>query len=572
VRTSRFRPGRLGRHGLLLVVLFVGLTGVSWIVANPPGYAPDEPAHYTKALSVGHRVWVGQPGAYDIGPGFGPAQLGWINQAARVVEIQPNMAPDQLACSIFQPRRSAACLDHGVAPPDVVVPRLTYVGTYEPFLYLPAGLVMNRASNPKTAMLLGRMVTGGIAFTLLALAAAVLWLPGQRGYPLLGFLAATTPMVLFIASGLSPSGPEIGAAVCVTAVVLRLGRLEPPGPLVWLALGGAGAVLGCGRSFGPVYLLADVGLLVVQGGPRAAWRTVRKGGRLAAAAGVVMLLAVAADVAWGVVVQPHPSVTAGAVLSAVGRSILDVPHVLGQDVGSFGWADVAMPRGAYVVWGAVVLGLVVVAFSVGRPRQRVVLGLVLGGCLTGTVAIAAGVIHQTHFPMYGRYALPLWVMLPLTAGETVRANRQRLSAALDRRLLPAVAIAVSVVHFTGFYANARRYAVGDRGPLLFLGRSEWSPPGGAAVWVVVVGLGVLSLLAYGVTSVSAPLTTASESLPTTSGSRDGTLALEQVQPSGTGLQPRRQSDGADHLVTRQGPAPDDVGPVDRGGEDEHPPR
>lgn len=557
--------GRIAGHGVLLVVLFVGLTGVSWIVANPPGYAPDEPAHYTKAVSVGHRVWVGQPGAYDIGPGFGPEQLKWINQAARVVEIQPNMAPDQLACSIFQPRTSAACLDHGVAPPDVVVPRLTYVGTYEPFLYLPAGLVMNRASNPKTAMLLGRMVTGGIAFTLLALAAVVLWVPGQRGYPLLGLLAAITPMVLFIASGLSPSGPEIGAAICVAAVVLRLGRPEPPGALVWVALAGAGAVLACSRSLGPFYLLADLALLLVQRGPRAAWRTLRGGRRPAAGACAVVLLAVVADVAWGVAVQPHPTVKAADVLSSVGPSILEVPGVLAEDVGSFGWADVVMPRGAYVVWAAVVLALVVVAFAVGRRRERTVLGLVLAGCFTGTVAIAAGVIHQTHFPMYGRYALPLWVILPLTAGETIRAHRGRLSAAVDRRLLPGATIAVAAVHFTGFYTNVRRYAVGDRGPLFFLGRSEWSPPGGTTLWVVLFGLGVLSLLAYAVASAPA--------LPSAASGNGGpTLALEQVQPGRTGLQPRRQGHGADDVVTRQGAAPDDVGAVDRGGEDEHPPR
>ncbi len=94
--------------GLYLVAAFVLLVGVSWIVANPPGYTPDEPAHYTKAIGVGHRVWVGTPGAYDVGPGFGPAQLQWINQAARVVEIQPNMAPDGLACALFQPKMSAA--------------------------------------------------------------------------------------------------------------------------------------------------------------------------------------------------------------------------------------------------------------------------------------------------------------------------------------------------------------------------------------------------------------------------------------------------------------------------------
>ncbi len=520
-----------GRLGLYLVAAFVLLTGISWIVANPPGYAPDEPAHYTKAIAVGHRVWTGAPGAYDIGPGFGPAQLEWINKAARVVEIQPDMAPDQLACSIFQPRRSAACLDTGVPPPDVVVPRLTYVGTYEPFMYVLPGVVMNRAGDPQTATVLGRMVTGGIALILLVMAAAVLWVPGERGYSVLGFLAATTPMVLFIASGLSPSGPEIGAAVCVTAVVLRLGRSGPPTRFVWLAMAAGGAVLGCGRSLGPFYLLANVALLVAQAGPRGAWDRLRSGGRFAAAASTVVLLAVAANVGWGILVQPSPPFDPGSVLSSIGPAIRDIPGVLEQDVGRFGWADVRMPLAAVLAWGGVVVTLVALALLVGDRRQRVVLGVVIVGCFVGTVGIAAAVIYQTHFPMYGRYALPLWVIVPLTAGETVRSNLHRIPVGWSRRLLIGAAAVVGAVHFTGFYANARRYAVSDYGPIFFLGRSEWSPPGGASIWVGLVALGAVTLLAFATVSAD------DQARPPLLQHPDGTLALEQVEVGRSRLQP-----------------------------------
>ncbi|HEX2047722.1 MAG TPA: DUF2142 domain-containing protein [Acidimicrobiales bacterium] len=542
---------------------FVVLTGVGWIVANPPGYAPDEPAHYTKAIGVGHGVWVGAPGAYGVGPGFGPAQLEWINKAARVVEIQPNMAPDRFACSIFHPNESAACLDTNVPPPDVVVPRLTYVGTYEPFIYLPAGVVMNRAGDPETAMLLGRMVTGSIALALLVMAAAVLWTPGQRGYALVGLLGATTPMVLFIASGLSPSGPEIGAAICVTAAVLRLGRAEPPTRLVWVALAAGGAVLGCSRSLGPFYLLAIVAVFVVHAGPKRAWQVVRGGGWAAAVALAATGIGVAANVAWGLAVQPRPPFDLGRVLSAVWPSIKEVPEVLAQDVGRFGWADVDMPGVAYLAWGAVVVALVAVAVRVAGPRQRMVLALVIAGCLVGTVAIASAVIYQTSFPMYGRYALPLWVIVPLVAGETIRANRHRLTDASARRLLLGSTALMAGVHFTGFYANARRYAVGEDGPLFFLGRSEWSPPGGATLWVTVVALGALSVFLFGLVSATTP---------PPSGHVDGALSPEEVETGGVGLQPRREWDGADHVVAGQRPAAHDVGAVDRGGEHPHPPR
>ena len=550
-----------GALGLYLVCAFIVLSGVAWIVGNPPGYAPDEPAHYTKAIGVGHRVWVGTPGAYGIGPGFGPAQLQWINKATRVVEIQPNMAPDRLGCSIFQPKESAACLDTNVPPPDVVVPRLTYVGTYEPFIYFPAGVAMNRAGDPETAMLLGRLVTGSIALVLLVLASVVLWTPRERGYSLVGLLAATTPMVLFIASGFSPSGPEIGAAMCVTAVVLRLGRAEPPTRLVWFALAAGGAVLGCSRSLGPFYLLAIVGVFVVQGGPKRAWRVIREGGWVAAAAVAAAGIGVAANLAWGLAVQPSPPLDPGSVLSAVWPSIKEVPEVLAHDVGRFGWADVGMHPLAYVSWGAVVVGLVAVAFRVGERRQRVVLAVVIGGCFAGTVAIAAAVIFQTHFPMYGRYALPLWIMVPLVAGETIRLNLHQLADGSARRLLLGSTALMAGVHFTGFYTNARRYAVGEDGPLFFLNRSEWSPPGGATVWVLIAGLGALSLFLSGRLSPPAP-----------SGNVDGALALEEVEPGGLGLQPRGERDGPDHVVAGQRPTAHDVGAVDRRGEHPHPPR
>ena len=83
---------------------------------------------------------------------------------------------------------------------------------------------------------------------------------------------------MFIASGLSPSGPEIGAAICLTAVVLRLGRSEHSGPFVWVAMASAGAVLACSRSLGPFFLLADVALLLLD--PEGGGERLRHQGRV----------------------------------------------------------------------------------------------------------------------------------------------------------------------------------------------------------------------------------------------------------------------------------------------------
>jgi hypothetical protein len=484
-------PRRLGAP--ILVVAFLVTVTAAWIYANPPGYTPDEPAHYTKAVSVGRGEWVGEPGRYPVGPGFGPAQLEWINQAAREVVMPANLAPDFFACSVFQPERSAACLDTAPAPPAEPVRRLTYVGTYEPYLYLPPGVVMARADDARTALALGRTVSGAISLSLLVLAVSVAWRPGAGGLPLLGLVVAVTPMVVFLASGLAPFGPEIGAAVCLASVAWRLGRPEPPTSRVWAALAAAGAVLALSRSTGPFFLAANVALVLVHVGPRRAAALVASGGRLAVAGLGLVGLAVGANVAWGVAVQPRPDTDLGSVLSRIGPALGDVPEVLRQCMGVFGWADVDMPRVAYGAWAVLAVGLLVLALAVAGRRQRLVLLTAVAGCLVGTVVLAAAVIHQTNFPMYGRYALPLWVTVAIGSGETLLANRDRLRPALTRAVVGGAAIVAGAVHLVAFWANGRRYAVGNDGPVFFFGESEWSPPGEWTTWVLLVAAGVACL-------------------------------------------------------------------------------
>jgi hypothetical protein len=487
--------------GPRLLIAFVLLIGTSWIVANPAGYAPDEPAHYTKAIGVGRGELVGKPEPYPIGPGFGPLQLRWINKASRTFKIPPGLSPGGLACSIFSPNETAACV-YQIQTNNEFIQFRTYVGTYEPFMYLLPGVAMNRAHNPVTATLLGRIVSGGIALVLLAMAAAVLVQRGSPGSGI-GLVGAVTPMVVFLGSALSPAGPELAAAICLTAVVLRLARGGRVPRSVWLAAAGSGAVLVLSRSLGPFLLAAVLGVFLVAAGPRGSARIARRGGWWAWLAGSVILLGVAANLAWGIRVQPSPSVDLESAFSWIGRSVRDMPEVLRQDVGSFGWADVNMPMAAYLAWGAMIGVLVVTAFAVGRARDRLFLGTMILGCFLGTVVIATAVIYQTYFAMYGRYALPLWVIVPLCAGEILTHNRHRLPTWYWRAFLIGVPLVAAAVHATGWYVNARRYAVSETGPLWFFGHSEWHPRGGWEPWVATSILALGSLCAYGVLAARA---------------------------------------------------------------------
>jgi len=53
-RTTR-APRRGSTPGSALFVAFLFLLATAWVFANPPGYAPDEPAHYTTAVGVAAR-------------------------------------------------------------------------------------------------------------------------------------------------------------------------------------------------------------------------------------------------------------------------------------------------------------------------------------------------------------------------------------------------------------------------------------------------------------------------------------------------------------------------------------
>lgn len=485
---------------------FILLLGLAWIVANPPGYHPDEPSHTVKALGTGRWQLRGLPGHFDVGPGFGPDQLKWINRSARVFPIPGRLDPRAHACSVFMSDRSASCLDQPLPPPPAQVGALTYVGSYEPYLYLPAGLVMNLANDAGGAVLLGRLVNGGISLALLCLGAAALWSRERPQASLAGLLLAVTPMVVFMSSGVSPAGPEVAAAVCCACVVLRLARAGTPPRWVWVTGGAAGFILATARSLGPFELAGMVALLVLLVGWRQARRLVRQGRWAARGALAAVVVGVGLNVAWAVLVQPEPP-SERSIPGLVGPALRSVPEVLRHGVGSFGWQDVDMPRIAYAAWGLAATGLVVLALAVGTWKQRLKLLLVVAGCLVGTVAIATAVIFQTYFPMFGRYALPLWVTVPLYAGEIVREQWGRLPSALARVMLPVTGLTVVGVHATGWYVNARRYAVSDYGPVFFLGRSQWEPPWGWQPWmaVIVVGSALLILQAFVLARARPPL-------------------------------------------------------------------
>jgi Predicted membrane protein (DUF2142) len=506
----------------LLVSAFLGLMGVAWLMSTPPGSAFDEPAHYTKAIGVGRGEFRGQaPTAraedlrklFEVGEANPDAlaTLGnavtsragrWQMRTQRRFDVPPNLFSAKLGCTYGRREVGAACVDEPEPAPPPSGPVGSYVGTYQPYVYVPAGLAIRLVDEPYLAVRMGRAATLLVGLVLLVGAVFVLWSPAAGSLSLVGLAVALTPMVLFVASVLSPSGPEVAAAVCLSAVLLRLGRDESPPGWIWLALGASGAVLASARSLGPPFLVLILAVVAVLVGPRRLGGRMLAGGRAALAAWLVVGLAALAGVWWQLTRQPSPSPSGTSVGDALGPSWDHLGEIARQIVGVFGALDALMPRSGMWLWYGLLALLGGTALVVGRRGERLSVVALLPGAVAVTMVMS--VVYREIGPLHGRYVLPLVGLIPLWYGEVVLRRRELLSAAVAR-VLPILIFGVAAgVQLFAWWSNSRRFAVGEEGSWAFVSDAQWSPPGGWWPWAVLAALAAALYVAAPLVDRSAP--------------------------------------------------------------------
>ncbi len=478
----------------LLVLAYLVLI-TAWVGANPPGAAPDEPAHYIKALGAGGGDLVGTPtppGLEDEAQGLSaetPRQRAWQEKTSRLVEVPPSLsAPPELDCNAHLTEVSSACRSSGQPPPQPSV-QPTYVGTYQPYLYLAPGWAARLAANVDDAMLLARAVSAALVIVLLALAVLASWEPEVGTASLLGLLLALSPMVIFLASAVSASGAEVAGGVCYLAALLRLTRRAPPTPATWLGLALGGAVLSLSRSLGPAWVVLGAMVLPLALGVPRSVAVLRDGGRRALVAGGVIGLAVGVSLGWELTHQVHPETDIATVLDGIVLAVGELPDIYRQQVGVFGWLDTELPIEGYLAWSVGLAVVVVLAVVLGTARQRMVLAVLTLASAGLSVAVSAGLIRPTGFGMQARYVMPLTVVVPLFAADIVRSQWARARSRVTTGLLWLAVGAVAGVQFVAWYANARRQAVGTAGPKLFLEVAEWAPRLGWLPWMVLALMG-----------------------------------------------------------------------------------
>jgi hypothetical protein len=371
-------------------------------------------------------------------------------------------------------------------------------------MYVVPGVVMRAAGDPLNAMRLGRVANAGLSLGLLVLAALVLWERSRGALSLVGLVVAVTPTVVFFATILNPSGPELTGAICFTACLLRLTRADDHPSWVWAACAGSGAVLATSRSLGPIFVVLLVASVVALSGWRRSRGAVRAAPRAAASAAAAVVLACLAGSLWERAYQPHVSSSPGTILENVDEVLDAFPRLPKHAVGVFAGFDIDLPGPLYLIWWVMLGALLVAALYVGRSRERVALVGLAGAVVVVTVLIGAA-YAQTGFGLQGRYVLPFAVLLPLWAGELLNRRRERLAAGPARALLIGVTAGAATVHAGAWYTNGRYVSVAGKGGWLFPSDATWVPPLGWWTLTTLALAGAAMYLLAGWTASHAPL-------------------------------------------------------------------
>ncbi len=477
-----------------LLIAGFALLALAWVFTNPPGAGPDEAANYIKAVAVGQGDLLGRPVASNPdqpNTAFTPNALRaeWADSTTRWLRVPANLVP------------AGFTLSNATSPTQP-----SYVGTYQPFMYLLPGLATRLAPDPITAVILARLVTGLICLGLLATAAWLLWMPGRAGLPLTGLVLAITPLVVFLSAVVSASGFEICAGICTFAAVIRIARPQPPTRAVFIAVAISGVVLALSRPLGVIWLGLDLGLLVLLTNPHRLLTIIKTTGRAPRIGALALLAAAALGLVWELAVDPHHHTTVDEILYYLPRAIALLPLDLKQGIGIFGWLDTWMPAGAYSLWIGAMAALLLVAVLVATRRQRLILGLLAVATIGVALVVGAVIIMPIGgSALQARYFLAFAVTVPLYAGEIIALNAHRLrrfkAAHLTGGFVAVAAVLQGIalsVNLTGFSGDLPDYA------RVFSPSGHWAPPLGSSLWLGVGLAGCAFLLASGAAAFRKP--------------------------------------------------------------------
>ncbi len=472
-------------RGPVLLLIGLALLGTAWVFSTPPGWAPDEPVQYLRALGISEGTLLGP--REPLNPsnlaelregGVLAAQQLWNDEDRRGVVVPASLSPPGEPCTTNLSDTTGSCTE------------VSYTGDYYPLAYLLPAVGIAASNAWQTALLLSRV--GSLVQMLIFLGLAVILTGPKAGWRLVGLLAAMTPMVLFIGSMMNPNGLEIAANLAFVAALLRL-RRDPTGfpGWGWISLIASGVVTVLAWQLGPLFAVVDIaawaGLMGTRG-LRALYSA--RGSRVLSAA-AIMTAAVALFVGYGGAAGVlHSTVSLASPLTYLNDSLNQLKPSLQGAVGNFGALTVPLPSAMITGWWVAVVLLFAGGLWLGSLRERVVLvpHRVDRTCVPGRVLRVLLPLQRLRRP--GPLHPPNPRHLPDGRRRCDRRRRRTLAQG-PRRRAPVARVPRRV------RAVPARRLVGERPPLrplgVLSGGELWSPPLGWTFWLVVACAGAAAI-------------------------------------------------------------------------------
>lgn len=483
---------------MVVCVAYASLV-TTWLITTPAGGAADEEAHYARAAGISQGEIAGSEVAIARGRAS-ESTYEWAQEVSRGFIVPASLAPPDFAgCFATHPDRPATCSSQLQAP-NQSADLVTYVGTYPPFAYLPAALLMRFAADPWEALYIGRLGVAVVSISLVVLGLLTLLAGRVSALAFTGPIVALTPMAISLFGVLSSSGIEIASAFCFVAGLVRLRSVandRAGSNLVPLAIGTGGFILGCSRPLGWLWSLALAAGLLLLGPPVGESHKLVRSQLPALMTGLV---GATVGIGWSGATGQHLIGSPVTLVSELGVAAADIGRGLLEQVGWFGWVDTPLPAWAYAVWLAAFGPLLLLALRIGGWRHRIRLLAVVAIDLAALGALDLALMLPLGQHVQGRDALAIGVSIPVLCGEVVYEQRNSLTASL-RQWLPVAVVALAVlVQIVSWYVFAHRNAVGASGPwdFAFVSRA-WHPHLGWPLWMAV-SVGAAALLFTAVVS------------------------------------------------------------------------
>jgi len=495
--SSRIRGYGFWRSWIVFFGLLTVLIG-SWSLATPLFSGPDEPAQVVKAAAVARGEWLG--GADRSKP-----------PAFRVVNVPYTYAQAVLdnmtKCYVYHPAIPAGCAP-AVVPSGKVVSASTYVGRYPPLYYAIVGLPAKEIDSA-FGLYLMRLLSALLAAAVAALSFACVVKWSTNPMLIGGIGLAISPMVLYTASIVNPSGLEIALAItCWTAaIVLGMEHMSNPPPGLVAILVSSSSLLCLVRGLSPLWVLIIGMTMLVLTSPGERRALLRKS-YVKAGALIVILFAILATawILWAHSLQVAPAglhVSSSLSTFRIFQTALSrTSGYLAEAVGIFGSLWTKAPKLTYVIWytclAITVAAALAVAIIARKQRQGVALVLVITLSILLPAVLSTSRAHVDGIVWQGRDGLPLYVGIPLLAAGTLsfpRRMKPQQTRPWPNIVLPLVLGVLALGQLAAYGGTLRRFMVGTVGPIDFLKnvKGGWSPPVPAAV---LLGLFLVSLVLW----------------------------------------------------------------------------